>query len=52
MAGYLDRFAVDGGLEQFLEYQIDINGYPSDHRKREGHSRSTSTKSNVRGVSP
>ena len=41
MAGDLGRFAVDGGLEQFLE-----------HWKKEWQTRSTSTKSNVRGVSP
>ena len=38
MAGDFDRFVVDGGLWVFV-----------DHRKRAWHSRSTSTKSNVRG---
>ena len=51
MAGDLDRFAVDGGLEQFLEY-LKTKWVFVDHRKREWHSRSTSTRSNVREVSP
>ena len=41
MAGDLDRFAVDGGLEQFLEY-LKTKWVFVDHRKREWHSRSTS----------
>ena len=51
MAGDLDRFAVDGGLEQFLEH-LKTKWVFVDHRKREWHSRSTSTRSNVREVSP
>ena len=33
MAGDLDRFAVDGGLEQFLEY-LKTKRVFVDHRKR------------------
>ena len=51
MAGDLDRFVVDGGLGQLLEYLKAKNVFV-DHSKRGWHSRSTSTKVNVRGVSP
>ena len=52
MAGDLDRFAVDVGLEQFLAYLKTKKWVFADRSMREWHSRSTSTKSNVRGVSP
>ena len=53
MAGDLDRFAVDGGLEQFLEYlktKMGISRPQGGGMAIQEVSRSTSTKSNVRGV--
>ena len=51
VAGDLDRFAIVGGLEQFLEY-LKMKMCIRRPRGEEWHSTSTSTKSNVRGVSP
>ena len=51
MAGDLDRFAVDGGLERFREYLKTKMGIRRP--QEEGLAfKSTSMKSNVRRVSP
>ena len=49
MAGNLDRFTVDGGLEIFQEYLKTKIGI---RRPQEKGMASASTRSNVREVSP